>query len=347
MQNKKFYLSRKIFCLSILLVAGSLLFAAKVPEWVTNPAKVYPRETYLYYIGEGADRGKAEVNAVNGLAAVFGQSVASATASSKRMIQAKADGKVATASVSGFSQDVLRTVDSGNLIGVEIKEFYNDGKTWYAAAVLDKSKATGIYREMIIKNAKAIKTLLEKSESDTNSIEGYCSYDFAADIAADNESYYQKLSVINSDEAESLKVNVPSSREISARKLEIAKNIPIAVLISGDKDGKLAADFREIISSEGFRTSLTADVRYVLTGTASFEESKTTDGKTTRCRYSLESYILDSETNHQFAPFTASGRESHVSYEEAENRAMKSLEKKVKTDFKKSFSDYLKNFIAQ
>ena len=351
MQNKTFPFVKSFLCASLFVMAGGFLFGAKknsskepvVPEWVSSPANVYSRDSYLFYVGDGSDRTKAELSAVNGLSAIFGQTVKSDFTSSRKMIQAKEDGKVASTSVTGFSQDVMRSVDSSDLIGVEIKDFYFDGTTWYAIALLDKAKTADIYSGMIVKNAKAIKSLLEDATAGKNTLESYSEYDFAADISLENEKHYKKLSVINPDAAVSLKVDVPSVSEINARKIEVAKNIPIAVLVSGDANGRIAAAFTEAIASVGFRTSLKANVRYVLTCTLNFEKSATSDGKTQRCRYSLDSFILDSETDHQLVPFTASGRESQLSYPEAEKRAVKVLENKIKNDFSTAFSDYLKN----
>lgn len=348
MKSKNY--AKVILCLFGLLQAGSFAFAAKkqkaapMPEWVSSPATVYPSSTYLQYVGYAADRNKAEVQAISGLAAIFSQSVKSESTSSQRMLQAKSDGKVATTNISAFSQDVLRSVDVNDLVGVEIKDYWFDGdKTWYAIAVLDKSNACDIYTDMIRKNARAIKDLLEKAEGDTYSIDGYAAYDFANDIAIENEGHVKKLAVIKPDAVKNLNVNVPSSKEISARKLEIAKNIPICVLISGDENGRLAAIFAEVISSFGFRGSLETGSRYMLTGALSFEESQSSDKKTTRCRYTLETFILDTQNDNQLCPFNLSGREGHVQYEEALSRAKKSLEKKVRSDFKKSFADYLKS----
>lgn len=347
MSNKNYL--KVVFCLFAFLLTGSFAFSAKkqkapvMPEWVSSPATVYPSSTYLQYVGYANDRSKAEVEAVNGLAAIFGQSVKSDTLAQKRMAQAKSDGKVATVSVSAFSQDVLRSVDVSDLVGVEIKDYWSDGTTWYAIAVLDKTKTADIYTDMIRKNARAIKDLLQKAENDTYSIEGYAAYDFACDIAVENEGHVKKLAVIKPEAVKSLNVNVPSSKEIGARKLEIAKEIPICVLISGDEDGKIASIFSEVISDSGFRGTLDSTARYVLTGSLSFEESVSGDKKTTKCRYNLETYILDTENDHQVCPFNLNGRDSHVQYSEAKNRAMKSLEKKIKTDFKKTFADYLKS----
>ncbi len=101
------------------------------------------------------------------------------------------------------------------------------------------------------------------------------------------------------------------------------------------------------MKSIGFRASLTANMRYILTGNITLEESQSSDGKSVRCRYFLESYILDSVSDQRLAPLSLSGRESHVSYHEAENRAIKTLEKKIRGDFKNSFAEYLKNFTGE
>lgn len=334
-------------------MASSFVFAAKktkpapMPDWINTPATVYPSSAFITYVGEGADRNKAEITAINGIASIFSQSIKSDSSASTRMEQAKKDGKVATAQTSAFSQEILRSVDVDFLIGVEIKEFWFDGNaTWYAIAVLDKAKATDIYVDMIQKNSSAIQTLLKNASKDILSIEAYAAYDFAQDIALENEKHLQKLSVINSARVQNLKDSFISSKKLAAQKLEIAKQIPIFVSVADDENGKIKSAFFEVISKIGFRATSDDDVRYVLEATVLLEETAATDGKTTRCRYNLDAHILDTDTNQKFAPFSAKGREGHSNYTEAKNRAVASLVKKVSNDFSNTFSDYLKNFVS-
>ncbi len=339
-----------IICLLALMLAGSITFAAKkknskVPDWVTSPTSVYPSSSLFSYVGYGNSRSEAEIQAVNGLAAIFGQSVKSDSAAAKRMAQAKMNGKVATASVSTFSQDILRSVDVSNLVGVEIAEFwFDEDKTWYAIAVLDKDKGKNIYSDMIVKNYKAIEELLSNTTYDYYSLETYIAYDFACDIAIENEDHLRKLSVINPSVVPSLKAYVPSSKEIGAQKTDIAKNIPICVIISGDENGHIASTYTEALASCGFRGTLDSRERYILTGQVEFEESESSDKKTTKCRYKLDSYILDTETGQQIVPFNVKGRDAHKIYSEAKNRSLKAIDQKIKTEFPKKFEEYLKAF---
>lgn len=349
--------AKTAFCLAACyFVALNPAFAAKkkkaaapaMPEWVNVPATVYPNDAYITYVGNAPDRDSAEIKALQGIAAIFEQSITSSSEASERMVQAKAAGKVATASENMFSQNIRRTVDVDNLIGVEAREFWFDGQTtWYAIAVLDKEKAAGIYSDMIHKNAAAISVLIANVRKDAASFDGYAAFDFAEDIAQENERYLKRIAVIKPGAVPSLKSSCPSPKEIHAQKIEIAKRIPICVVMANDEGGRLSAAFSEAVSSLGFRGSYDGNVRYILTSSVKFERSDASDGKTTRCRYNVEGYLLDTETQQQLVPFTMSGREGHVDYPEAKNRAVKSLEAKIKKDFAKQFSAYLKNLVVK
>lgn len=354
---RKVTVAKAALCLAACyFVALNPAFAAKkkkaaapaMPEWVNAPAAAYPNDTYITYVGFAPDRDSAEVKSLQGIAAIFEQSIASSSEASERMVRAKADGKVATASENMFSQNIRRTVDVDNLIGVEVKEFWFDGQTsWYAIAVLDKEKAAGIYGDMIRKNAAAISALIANVRKDAASFDGYAAFDFAEDIAQENENYLKRMAVIKPGAVPSLKSSCPSPKEIHAQKIEIAKRIPICVVVENDEGGRLAAAFSEAVSSLGFRGSYDGGVRYVLTSSVKFERSDASDGKTTRCRYNADGYLLDTKAQQQLVPFTLSGREGHVDYPEAKNRAVKSLEAKIKKDFASQFSAYLKNLVVE
>lgn len=349
--------AKAAFCIAACyFVALNPAFAAKkkkaaapaMPEWVNAPSAAYPNDAYITYVGFAPDRDSAEIKSLQGIATVFEQSIASSSEASERMVQAKAAGKVATASENTFSQNIRRTVDVDNLIGVEVKEFWFDGQTsWYAIAVLDKEKAGGIYSDMIRKNAAAISALVANVRKDAASFDGYAAFDFAEDIAQENERYLKRMAVIKPGAVSSLKSSCPSPKEIHAQKIEIAKRIPICVVVENDEGGRLAAAFSEAVSSLGFRGSYDGDVRYVLTSSVTFERSDASDGKTTRCRYNADGYLLDTKAQQQIVPFTLSGREGHVDYPEAKNRAVKSLEAKIKKDFASQFSAYLKNLVVE
>ena len=346
--------AKALLFLCVLSVCAASAFAAKksdkpkatkMPEWVLQPSAVYPNASFITYVGNAEERNVSEVNALQGLASVFGQSVKSDTTANTRMAQAKANGLVATGNAYAFSQEVKRKVDVDNLIGVEVKEYWQDvaNNTWYAIAVLDKAKAADIYTDMIKKNAGAIDTVLKNAAKDKNSLDGFGAYDFAEEIAIENEKNLNKISVINSDLVDGLKAYCPSSKNIHAKKMEIAKTIPICVQTFNDEHGRYKQAFSKAITEAGFKGTFDDSVRYTLTAKFEFERSDTTDKKTVRCRYNCESYILDSKTGHQIVPFAIKGRESHVDYNEALHKAELSLVSKIQKDFSEALYKYIRS----
>ena len=346
---------KALLCLCLMVCAASAFAAkksdkaknkaAKMPEWINQPSAVYPNSAYITYVGNAADRSASEVNALQGLAAIFGQSVKSDSTANSRMTQAKENGLVANANVQTFSQEVKRKVDVDNLVGVETKEYWQDAAngTWYAIAVLDKAKAADIYAEMIKKNASAIDTVLNNIGSDKNSFDAFGAYYFAEEIAVENEKHLNKISVIDNSLTGGLKSYCPSSKNLHAKKMEIAKNIPINIQTFNDEHGRYKQAFSKAVADAGFKGTFDDSVRYTLIAKFEFERSDTTDKKTVRCRYNCESYIVDATTGHQIVPFTVKGRESHVNYEEAQRKAEGALVEKIKKDFSEALYSYIRS----
>ena len=347
----------KALCCLLVIQAGGMVMAASkkssskknaMPEWVTQPSAVYPNSAYITYVGSGSDRNISEINALQGLASVFGQSIKSDSTASSRLTQAKENGLVANTNTQVFSQEVKRKVDVDSLIGVEVKEFWFDDKdTWYAIAVLDKSKATELYSDMIKKNSAAIETVIKNGEKDLYSFDGFSAYDFAEDIALENENHLKKLAVINPPVVDDLKSFCPSSKELHAKKMEIAKQIPICIQTSNDENGRYKDAFSQAVAEAGFKATADTSARYQLLAKFDFERSDTSDKKTVRCRYNAESYILDKKTSHQLVPFSIKGREAHVDYDEAKHKAETSLTNKIKKDFSKAFYDYIRSSVTE
>lgn len=357
MLNKKNCFSLKVIvCLLMFSLTGGLLFGAKkkadrpakMPEWIETPATVFPSSKYFAAVGTGPDRDTAEVKAVSGIASIFNQSVKSETQASKRMVQAQADGKVATAKIEDFNQKILKKVDVKDLIGVEIKEYWFDNKeTHYAVAVMDKVAAAQTLEDMIRKNSAAVAGLLHAAESGDASIETFSTLDFACYIAEEDENLWTRLSVIDSAKANSIKSLCQSSKAIAAKRHEVAKTIPMFVAFQGDVNGRIESAYVSEISKYGFIPSFDKNARYVLTGMITFEESETKDKKTTRCRYNLDSFILDRITGDRLLPYKVNGREGSVSYDDAKERAVKAMEKKIHGGFSDAMKNYFRNFIVQ
>lgn len=344
---------KTVFLFTICLFSSFICFAKgnkdskTAPEWISRPSEVFPNSEYLTSVGYGENRNTAEVNAVKGLASIFKQKVVAKETSSSQMSQTKSEEKIVTAKVQNFNQEVLKEVDESDLIGIEIKEYWFDGKeTWYAIAILNKEKTASLYSDAINTNQTLIDSII-KSVDGKNTFSNFGKYNYAEHIAQFNEGYLDRLTVVNPEKGLALRKRCTSSKELEMKKIELAKKIPICIAFENDTNGRFAAAFAKIITEKGFKGSFDVSSRYLLSGKVTYSKKETKDGETVHCRYTLDAYLADTNSGKTLMPFNFSGREAHYNFEDAKARAVSSIEGKIKTDFETAFADFLNQYVEK
>lgn len=325
--------------------SACFLFAAKnkMPKWITLPSGVYPAEKYMNGTGSGTNRETAALEAVRNLSSVFGQTVKSNTAASKKMERALSEGKVSFSSAENLQQNITSQIEAENLIGIEIAEyFYNKPeKKWYAVAILDREKASAVYQEYIEKNDAAARKAIKESEKNPGTFYGYSEICFAAEIASENDKLVKNLTVIDFESGSEISKKIVSLQNTQLIKKKFAENITIYVQISGDKDNKIKSAFQDIFSKYGFKTSQSKKEKYNLEGKYSSEISQ--KGKIIYCVYSLDLDFSDVLQAESLFAINLKGREGSLSESDATNRTYRTLEKDIGTQFNKNFDSYINN----
>lgn len=325
--------------------SACFLFAAKnkMPRWITLPSDVYPAEKYMNGTGSGTNRETAELEAVRNLSSVFGQTVKSNTAASKKMERALSEGKVSFSSAENLQQNITSQIEAENLIGIEIAEyFYNKPeKKWYAVAILEREKTAAVYQKYIEKNDAAVRKAIKESEKNPGTFYGYSEICFAAEIASENDKLVKNLTVIDFESGSEISKKIVSLQNTQLTKKKFAENITIYVQISGDKDNKIKSAFQDIFSKYGFKTSPSKKEKYNLEGKYSSEISQ--KGKIIYCVYSLDLDFSDVLQAESLFAINLKGREGSLSESDATNRTYRTLEKDIGTQFSKSFDSYINN----
>lgn len=325
--------------------SACFLFAAKnkMPKWITLPSGVYPAEKYMNGTGSGTNRETAALEAVRNLSSVFGQTVKSNTAASKKMERALSEGKVSFSSAENLQQNITSQIEAENLIGIEIAEyFYNKPeKKWYAVAILEREKTAAIYQKYIEKNDAAVRKAIKESEKNPGTFYGYSEICFAAEIAAENDKLVKNLTVIDFESGSEISKKVVSLQNTQLAKKKFAENITIYVQISGDRDNKIKSAFQDIFSKYGFKTSPSKKEKYNLEGKYSSEISQ--KGKIIYCVYSLDLDFSDVLQAESLFAINLKGREGSLSESDATNRTYRTLEKDIGTQFSKNFDSYINN----
>ena len=147
---------KKISCL-FLLCAFELFannsFAAKRPDWIVDPSKKCTKNE-ICASGSGTSPNMAKTDARNNILKYFETNVSSKFTSS-----------ISTDEVNTkyFKSDDMEEISSGILKGVSIKNTYDDGKDFYAFAVLDKNIAIKEVKNDIDKIDSKMKLLISEN----------------------------------------------------------------------------------------------------------------------------------------------------------------------------------------
>lgn len=310
------------------------------PAWVANPGAVYPDAKYVAATGYGPDRETAEKTALGSLIAIFGQNVSGGTTVSTKYTEAVRSGAIEVTEDFNLDRDVNSTFALDTVVGAEIKDTWNDGKTYYAVAVLDKAKASITYANLIEKNEETIRQLVDIPAGEQDTLDAYARYDLASTVADTNVKFLNLVSVINPAQAAAKRSTVSNGDELRVKCLRIAQNIPIGITVEGDRDGRIAAAFAAVISDAGFKSG-GKNSRYVLNATMALSPVELANQTNKFARYTLDSKLTDSKTGSVLLPYGASGREGHATMTEAENRAFRTAEQKIKTEYPVALSGYL------
>ncbi len=312
------------------------------PSWVVHSSEQYPESDYLTAVQSGRTRKEAELNAVESLAAVFERTVTVQTTSELNYTSTEKNGNTDIGTRKNIDKQVKISTDAGKLVGVEIKAVWKDntGKQ-YALAVLDKKKAAKIYKQRIELNNNAIETLIQTAKTHGNSLNAYKQYRTAYKKAVQNDQYRRKLSLLQSSAARLLNQQTSDAQALQLKYKTIARNIPIAIQVSGDKNTELTSAFEKVLTNEGFEISKENNARYKLHAELRVTEGSIADKNKTMIRYTFKALLTDTETNTAVVPYSESGRQIHFTIEQAEHKMFTTLKKQIEKNFAAQMAEFL------
>jgi hypothetical protein len=318
---------------------------SKKPAWVDSVESVFKKSQYVAAVGYASSREMAEKNAFANLTGFFGQSI---TADQK--IKNTYSEAVKNGVTSGWTDDinienVIKTSASlETLAGADIKEVWHDAKNnvYYAAAVMEKSKAAAVYTEMVIANQNLIKNLITMTSALKNTLEGFSRYQFAAAVADINTTYANVLKLIDA--------LVPSGLvkgdEYRLEAQNIAKTIPVGITVKNDKAGRIQGAFAKALSDVGFRSGGN-NSRYILNVNITVSPVDLPNAANKFARIELGADLTDTITKTVLIPYNFNSREGHATAAEAENRAYAAAERNIGEEYKDILFTYLSQLLPK
>jgi hypothetical protein len=311
------------------------------PSWVDRPESAYDERYYIARVGTGGSRRQAEAAALGNLTGYFGQSVRADLAAVEVYKQQVTKGSVDISSSAEAVQAIQISSSMESLIGAEINDVWDDGKTYYAVAIMDKAKVIPVYQGLINANLGLIDRLTNIPEAQRTTIETVAAYRTAAGIAGANSVFVTVLYLLGGPDIRS---GLKSGDDYIYEADNVARLIPVNVVVENDSEGRIRSAFAGVLSGAGFRTGNNSS-RYVVRARLGVSPVDLPNQPNKFSRFVLDADFTDGNT--VLFPFNINGREGHTSQSEADQRAIRRAEARVKEEYGKVLQDYLSGNLPQ
>ncbi len=314
------------------------------PTWVTDTSAEFPDSEYLTAVGHAKDRNTAEAEAIANLSKIIKQRVEAQSTASQSFENNLTEQNRA------YETTVTTSSLLDEIIGIKIQEIYvASDDTTYALALLDRRDVGSFYSQKIKENEDAINGLLNFMIDNEATFEGVKAAQNALSIAYDNETYLELLAIINPSMYRSIELAYKSANAIEVLIQLEKEKIYIGVIVNNDVDNRIASALSEVFKKAGYKTERgnnyvqpSTDMPYVLYGELSINPFAMSSSQSNKyVRFILNTELLDVKSK-TFLPWNISGREAHLTEEEAAQRAIRTIEELIEKDFYKEVENLLR-----
>jgi hypothetical protein len=305
----------------------------KTPLWVTDREAAYPNGQWLCAVESGRSKNEAEEAELSSLSQSFRVDIAASEQASQAFFSAaqKSGGKTMreTGEFSGFSREVNAVSQVAGLIGVERDAWISPSGEVWAAARMNRAECSARYGSLAAENEKLIALLLDNAKSMPETFDACANLAFAASVAELTDNYYAVLSVLRTETAGKAPA-YGGSGAIKAQLQTASRSVPVAVNVNGDVDGRIAKAFSQVFASRGFRTG-SGGQAHTLRADFKTEDSEQVNKDNIFVRYTITA-ALTAPGGKELLSWSQNDREGHLLREEARQRAIRGVERRIAED---------------
>lgn len=321
----------KISLLVISLIVISSFFSCetnsgfakkKVPEWVLKNEHEYSKNN-LCAVGIARTLDEANSVAISNIGKIINQKIESETT----FVNSESLSKTGSAETSSSLNQIVKTsalVDS--LVGVEIAENWKDkDNNYYSLAILDKTKTYLYYSEKINQNEKEIKEACNLVSSDEDKFLIYGKLQNAKKLSQDNATYLDIIYAVNKASYTVTAKSVTTVAKIENILNNFSKTVSVKIF-DDETNPRIQNFFYDYFSGKGFSVN-SQNPDYILDYDINIEN--TNSDLLFYARYAFNANLKSIKSDSVIYSFSTSERIAHKSYEEANQKAIVSLEKKL------------------
>ena len=309
---------------------NSTLTKKKAPDWVSKNEHEYSKNN-LCAVGIARSLDEANSVAISNIGKIINQKIESETT----FVNSESLSKTGSAETSSSINQIIKTsalVDS--LVGVEIAENWKDkDNNYYSLAILDKTKTYLYYSEKINQNEKEIKESCNLVSSDEDKFLIYGKLQNAKKLAQDNVTYLDIIYAVNKASYTVTSKSVTTVAKIENILNNFSKTVSVKIF-DDEKNPRIQNFFYDYFSGKGFSVN-SQKPDYILDYDINIEN--TNSDLLFYARYAFNANLKSINSDSVIYSFSTSERIAHKSYEEANQKAIISLEKKLTKAFDEHF----------
>lgn len=330
-----------IFFLLLSCIISPALSASK-PDWIEGKGRKYSPDLYLTGVGYGDDRKAAEDSALAAIARIFQAEIHSRTSELEKYTQTDVKGK--THSSRDIRIDQITSVATNKALeDITIAEVWDDESEnrTYALAVMDRRHAMVSIKEKIAAIDNDVVVMQQKSVTVSDKIEKARTIRAILKSLLNREVYNTDLRIIN---PAGTGIEPPATLFAVKQQLQyiLSNDIHIGVQLEGPHNKDIRSSIIEGLTKEGFSVEEKSDIEnldILVRGVVSFENADLPQWKFVRWDITID---LVNQTNGKvFGSFTRHGREGHLNFREAEDKAVKALQKDIVNELSQQLVSFI------
>ena len=313
------------------------------PAWIDGTGRHYPSQKYLRGVGYDADRQTAEDKARSELAKIFYSQIESQNRTYQSYLQTDTGGKLKTTQQIDI-QDITRVSTRKVLSGVRIAEIYKQTRPqeiFFALAVLDRMRSERILRTKILDLDARIREFLDDAQNQADALRRIKSLSLGLEKLILRDTYNTELRIV-SPAGQGI-ASVVSISEVRGDLIDLLLNeFQIGLAIEGDRERQIRQILGEALNRQGF--SVTEDKQnagVVIRGRMEFKRFEPQDSDWKYVRWKVFFDMVDRQSGVIFGSVSKNGKEGHLSFPQAEERALEKIRRLIGSDIARDLKSYI------
>ena len=334
-----------MLALGLLLLLAACAGSSKTPDWVNGPkAAAYADAQYMVGVGQGDSRAVAEERAYAAVSRIFKADVTSQSRDWESYLHLERKGSHHMER--RLNIETMTRVSTDKLLeNATIADTWKDPETnlYSALAVLERRPASAVLAKRVGELDEVIDRDIKESGGGGDKLLTLRKRHRAVKNLITREMLNSDLRVLSG-------LGIPSEFSVSAmtRDLEqfLHDNLVVAVEVKGDQADVIRQAIIETLLRQGLPVTARvsgdgAVADLIVTGETRLWPADLPDPKFRYVRWCGDFTLISPEAERILGTVARSGREGHLNYREASNRALIALQQEVGAALVKSLSDQL------